>query len=100
MARLMLIALLNVCLLGCATTGGVYDDSKIAQIQKDVTTESQLLEWFGPPVSRAMASDSSRNLVWRFSPARGQTSRSSGTLQVRLGVDGKVSTYSAAAGSK
>jgi hypothetical protein len=33
------------------TTGVGYDDRRVAMIRRDETTESQLLDWFGPPES-------------------------------------------------
>jgi hypothetical protein len=54
------------CVFGCATAGRSYDDSKVAMIEKGVTTEAQLLEWFGPASSRSMAPDGSRTLRWNF----------------------------------
>ena len=94
------VGLLSACLVGCATPGRSYDDSKIAMIQKDVTTEGQLVDWFGSPSSRSMGPDGSKALSWKFLPAKGRFTNSPGRLEVRLGADGKVTTYSASAGSK
>jgi hypothetical protein len=69
-------------------------------IRKNATTETELLEWFGPASSRTMEGDGRKTLSWKF-PARTANGRgSSGTLQVRLGEDGKVIGYTAAAGAK
>ena len=97
--ELFLVALLCACLLGCATAGRAYDDAKIAKIQKDVTTEAELLDWFGPASTRAMASDGSKLLTWRLSSGKRPASKPSGRLDVKLDRDGKVITYSASAGS-
>jgi hypothetical protein len=97
---LFVVGLLSACLLGCATPGRSYDDSKIAMIQREVTTEAQLLDWFGPPSSRSMGPDGSKALSWKFSPGKGRATSSPGRLEVRLGADGKVTTYSASASSK
>ena len=91
-------ALLSASLLGCATPGRAYDDTKVAQIQKGITTEAQLVAWFGSPVSRMMGPDGSKAMTWRFSSGKGQVTKPSGKLEVRLDSDGKVTTYSAAAG--
>ena len=90
--------LLSACLLGCATPQRSYDDAKVAMIQKEVTTEANLLEWFGPPNTRTMAPDGAKALSWRFSPPKGHSAGSSGHLDVKLGTDGKVIAYSASAG--
>ena len=97
---LFVVGLLSACLLGCATPGRSYDDSKIAMIQREVTTEAQVLDWFGPPSSRSMGPDGSKALSWKFSPGKGRATSSPGRLEVRLGADGKVTTYSASASSK
>jgi hypothetical protein len=97
---LFIVGLLSACLLGCATRGRPYDDGKVAMIKKDVTTEAELVDWFGPPSSRAMGADGAKALRWTFSPGEGRAASSSGRLDVKLGGDGKVTSYSAAAGSK
>jgi hypothetical protein len=94
------VGLLSACLLGCATTGRAYEDAKVAMIKKDVTTEAELLEWFGPASTRMMGPDGTKALSWTFSPAGGHATRSSGRLEVRFSTDGKVITYSGSAGSR
>ena len=97
--RLLTIGLLSTWIVGCATPGRVYDDSKVAMIKKDATTQSELVEWFGPPSSRTMEPDGGKVLTWRFAPKVG-TPRSSGRLEVRFGTDGKVISYAASSGTK
>ena len=92
--------LLSACLLGCATSVRPYDDGKVAMIQKGVTTEAQLLDWFGAPRTRALVADGRKTLAWRFSPGKSRLTSSSGRLDVQLDSEGKVSAYSAAAGPK
>ena len=98
--RLLTIGLLSTWLIGCATPGRTYDDSKVAMIKKDATTQSQLVEWFGPPSSRTMEPDGGKVLTWRFAPTKVGTPRSSGRLEVRFGTDGKVISYAASSGTK
>jgi hypothetical protein len=93
--RLLIIGLLSASLIGCATSGRGYDDHKVAMIKKEVTTETELLDWFGPATTRAMGMDGSKTLAWKFPSAR--FGSSSGKLEVRLGPDGKVIAYSASA---
>ena len=69
-------------------------------IKKDVTTEAELLDWFGPAKSRTMAPDGTKMLSWRFSPTKSHMAGSSGRLEVALSADGKVRDYSASAGGK
>src|SRR5689334_18259691 len=91
---------LSFCLFGCATPGRTYDDTRVAMMKKDVTTEAELLDWFGPANSRTMAPDGTKMLSWRFSPGPSHTTGSSSRLQVSLNAEGKVRDYSAAAGGK
>jgi hypothetical protein len=95
---LLTIGLLSLSLLGCATHGKVYDDSKVAMIKKDATTEAELLEWFGPATTRTMGPDGSKVLTWKFAPPKAGTSGSAGRLEVRFGPDGKVNSYNAMGG--
>ena len=97
---LLVVGFITVSVLGCATSRRTYDDTKVAMIQKDVTTEVELLAWFGPASTRTMGSDGAKALSWRFSPEKGHAPGSSGRLDVKLGTDGKVIAYSGSAGSK
>ena len=92
-----LIALLILGLAGCAT-GRAYDDSKVAMIKKNATTESELLEWFGPPNSRRLNGDGTKSMSWKFAAANAGSPHSAGHLEVYLNAEGKVGTYSASAG--
>lgn len=67
-------------------SGVRYDDRQIAMIRRGSTTEGQLLQWFGPPDSRALKSDGETHLLWDLS---------GGALNVRLAADGQVEAYSA-----
>jgi hypothetical protein len=97
---LFVVGFITVSVLGCATPRRFYDDAKVAMIQKDVTTEAQLLTWFGPASTRTLGPDGAKALSWRFSPEKGHATSSSGRLDVKLATDGKVIAYSGSAGSK
>ena len=97
---LFVVGLLSACLVGCATPGRSYDNSEIAMIQKEVTTEAPLMDWFGAPSSRSLGPEGSKTLSWRFSPGKGCATSSPGRLEVRLGAGGNVTTYLAYVGSK
>ncbi len=84
-------------LVGCATQGrATYDDSKVARIQKDVTTEAELVQWFGPPSARTLSRDGNKSLLWRF--PSGHLGSHAGSLSVNLDSSGKVVTYNASEG--
>ena len=97
---LFIVGLLSACLLGCVAPGRIYDDGKVALIKQDVTTEADLLDWFGPASTRAMAPDGTKMLSWKFPREKGRGTGSSGRLEVKLDTDGKVTAYSASAGAK
>ena len=86
-----LIGLLSVWLIGCA--GRVYKDDVVALIRPGVTSEEQLLAWFGPATSRTLYADGAQLLTWDFN--RGTSDP--GRLQVRLDPEAKVVTYSGSA---
>ena len=96
---LLLLGALSSWLVGCVTTGPVYDDSKVALIQREVTSEADLLQWFGPASSRTMAPDGSKILSWRFGPSK-PGGANSGRLEVRLSPNGKVTSYNATGGMR
>jgi hypothetical protein len=83
--------------MGCATPGHVYDDDKVSKIKKEVTTEADLLTWFGPASSRSMGPDGSKILAWKFAHKAARTGPA-GNLQVHLDPEGRVRDYSASAG--
>lgn len=56
-------------LVGCASVGNNFDESKIAEIKKGQTTEADLLKMFGPPENRMMNSDNGLTLTWTYSEA-------------------------------
>ena len=97
---LLVVGFIIVSVFGCATPRRTYDDAKVAMIQKDVTTEAELLAWFGPASTRTMGPDGAKALSWKFAPEKGHTGGSLGRLDVKLGTDGKVIAYSGSAGSK
>jgi len=39
---------------GCASSGNNYNDSHVGEIKEGVTTEAQLIQWFGEPQQRTV----------------------------------------------
>jgi len=87
----LLLGLLSVWLIGCA--GKAYKDDVVALIRPGVTSEAQLLAWFGPATARTLYADGDQLLVWDFKRGTGDPGR----LQVRLDPEAKVVTYSGSA---
>ena len=67
----LLLVLLNLVLLGCATasfTQGVeFDTSKVSLIVKGETTKSEVLDWFGQPLSKGVSGADGETWIYMFS---------------------------------
>ncbi len=98
-ASLIGITLVSVWVMGCAAPGRTYDDRKVAMINRQSTTEADLLRWFGPANARKMGPDGSQFLSWRFERQSPRTGASP-SLQVELDPDGRVRTYTASDGTR
>lgn len=69
-ARALVSCLLTAFALSCASAGNNFDESKISQIKKGQTTETDLLKMFGEPENRIVNSDGGLTLTWVYSEAR------------------------------
>ena len=67
---LLLVATAAALIVGCASTGNNFDDSKVSQIKKGETTEADLLQMFGQPQSRSLNSEGQTILTWSYVEAR------------------------------
>ena len=106
------LAALLALLPGCASTGRNFDDSKVAQIKKGETTETDLKTLFGPPESRIVDSEGTTHLNWMYGETRmkgegfipiagvfiGGANSSHKLLTVTLGPDGKVTRFTSSGG--
>lgn len=43
------ISMIAALLAGCGSVGKNFDSSNVKNIQNKVTTQSEILQWFGPP---------------------------------------------------
>lgn len=77
-----------------------YDDQRIARIRRSQTTTAELVDWFGPPLSRDVEPDGRAHLAWSFASRTDGGPGRSGELRVSLGPDGKVEAYSARRGKE
>ena len=57
-------------MVGCASSGNNYDDSKVSTIQNGVTTEPQLVAMFGDPSNRVVNSDGTTQLSWNYNQVK------------------------------
>jgi hypothetical protein len=97
--------------VSCASVGNNFDESKISEIKKGQTTETDLIGMFGPPQNRSVNSDTGLTLTWIYSEAKvkgesfipyagafmGGTRSKSKTLSVML-ADNKVTSYTFSGG--
>lgn len=109
--KLATTAAIAAFLLGCASVGNNFDESKVTQIQKGVTTEADLVASFGQPAQRSMNSEGQTILVWTYhesevkaesfipyvGPITGGDRSRNKTLTVTL-TDGKVASYNYSGG--
>ena len=64
---LLFVLLITVLFFGCATKQNPFTEDKIAQLTPGVTTEQQLVQLFGKPLSQALDSDGRHVLSWGHS---------------------------------
>ena len=62
----ILPAICLILIVGCASTGNNFDESKLTQIKKGETTESDLVKLFGQPEKRTISSDNTTTLTWTY----------------------------------
>jgi hypothetical protein len=105
------LSLLTLFAVSCASVGNNFDESKISEIKKGQTTETDLVGMFGPPQNRSVNSDTGLTLTWIYSEAKvkgesfipyagafmGGTRSKSKTLSVML-ADNKVTSYTYSGG--
>lgn len=108
----LLVATALVFTVGCASTGNNFDDTRVSQIKKGETTESDLIRLFGDPVQRGVNSEGMTTMTWMYVEARvkgesfipyagpfvGGTRSKNKTLNVTLN-DGKVANYNFSGGA-
>jgi hypothetical protein len=70
---------------------GDYDDRQIRRIKRGETTETQLLEWFGPPETREVSPDGRGQLGWGWNKA----GTAGGAFRANISPEGRVEAYSA-----
>ena len=91
MKRIILGAMAAIILSGCVYTGTNFDESKLANVQKGVTTKQEVISYFGEPSTTSVDSDGNEMLMWSYSigSAFGADAK---VLAVKT-HDGKVESY-------
>lgn len=103
--RMITLTIIAACLCiavtaltGCVSLGKDFDEANIAKIQKGVTTEADLVAWFGKPSNRASMSDGTVSLMWSHYTSSYMGATTGKTLTVTLDSNGKVSNYTSSGG--
>ena len=63
--NLLRVFLLALCLLvvGCGTVGKYFDSSNVEKIQNNVTTQLEILDWFGVPYKEG---SENKHTMWTY----------------------------------
>jgi hypothetical protein len=63
--NLLRVCFLVLCLLvvGCGTVGKGFDSSNVEKIQNNVTTQLEILDWFGVPYKEGTEN---KHIMWTY----------------------------------
>jgi hypothetical protein len=91
MKKLILGAIAAIMLSGCVYTGTNFDESKLANVQKGITTKQEVISYFGNPTTTTIDSEGNEMMMWTYSigSAFGADAK---VLAVKT-HDGKVESY-------
>lgn len=94
MRKLTIIALLVFILPGCASSGTQIDTSEVNNIKPGVTSEQNLIQHFGQPLSQSYTSEGKRIEIWQYTHIGpfGIGSKNQ-NLSVLFNQDGTVEKY-------
>jgi hypothetical protein len=101
-----------VAVIGCASAGNNFNESRTTSIQKGVTTEKDLVDMFGAPNSQTRNSDGMTILEWTYAESQvngksfipyagaflGGSSSANKSLKVTLNSSGVVTDYTMTSG--
>ena len=62
LTRVLLLALCTL-VVGCGTVGKDFDGSKVKKIQNNVTTQIEILDWFGLPYKEGTEN---KHTMWTY----------------------------------
>lgn len=95
MIKILTVIALCVAVAACATSGRPIGNDQLSSVQEGVTTRSEVVAMFGPPLATTRNSDGTEVLSWGYSKVgfAGSSVESQG-LSVVIGPDGTVTNYS------
>lgn len=65
-----LLLCLVVCLVGCASSGKEISTDRVAQIQKGVTTEAEVIQMLGTPQTKTIGSDGKVIMLYQYTKVK------------------------------
>ena len=84
-------AIIAVLIAGCGSVGKNFDSSKVKNIHNNVTTQAQILEWFGDPFKKGQ--ENGRTMwTYQYDTYSGGNSKSK-DLVLLFDDNGKVIAY-------
>lgn len=60
---LLTVFLISILLAACGTMGKNFDHSRAGEIQNNVTTQTQILDWFGTPFKEGTENN---HIMWTY----------------------------------
>jgi hypothetical protein len=110
--KLVAIFAVAIAVTGCASVGNNFDENRAANIEKGVTTESDLIRMFGEPNNRTVNGNGTKVLDWTYvqSEVKGEsfipyagsflggTNSAQKSMHVVLNAAGRVADYTVSSG--
>jgi len=84
--------MLSIFLSGCVYVGKDFDENKLANVQKGVSTKQEVISYFGEPSTSTFDSDGNETMMWTYSISNGFGGADAKVLSIKT-HDGKVENY-------
>ena len=85
------IAIFSIFLAGCGSIGENFDSTKVQNIKNNVTTQAQIVEWFGEPFKKGQ--ENGRTMwTYQYDKYSGSNTKSK-DLVLLFDESGKVIAY-------
>lgn len=84
----LILTLLSGCATATFTQGNPFDGSKVDQIEKEVTTKSEILDLFGAPFTKSLSGEDGE--IWIYMYTKGQSKAQSYVFSVDVQTEGTM----------
>ncbi|EFH5041751.1 hypothetical protein F9569_19855 [Escherichia coli] len=91
--RKIILGVIALGLVGCATIGKDFSEADVASIQKGITTEQTVLQKFGKPTSITADSEGNKIYGWTYAHATAFSVGQGKSLVVKVNKEGVVDSY-------